>query len=164
MAIATAIFLVIVSRGFTFVADQPPQSRFYENQAQSLLHGRINVPFAAAGEESIRIDGKHYGYVGPTPAILRLPVMLFVSADDPLDEPFLAPAYMTMAFLLAGFAIAGIAEQVGIRGWVAGAFTFVALMGSALMTLSLRALVYEEATIWGASFALVTTWAALRLI
>jgi hypothetical protein len=164
VAVATAIFLVIVSRGFTFTNDQPEQSRFYENQAHSLLEGRIDVPLAATGDESIRIDGNHYGYFGLTPAILRLPVMVFASSSDPLGEPFLAPSYMTIAFLLAGLAIAGIAERVGIRGWAAGAFTLVGLAGSALMTLSLRALVYEEATLWGVSFALVTTWAALRLL
>jgi hypothetical protein len=53
---------------------------------------------------------------------------------------------------------------MGISGWTAGAFTFVGLAGSALMTLSLRALVYEEATLWGASLGLVTIWACLHLL
>ncbi len=64
-----------------------------------------------------------------------------------MSQPFLAPLYMTAAFLLAGLAIAGIASMVGLEGWLAAGFTFVALAGSALMPLSARALVYEEAVL-----------------
>ena len=71
---------------------------------------------------------------------------------------------MTFAFLLAGLAIAGIASKVGLKGWLAPGFTFVTLTGSALMMPSARALVHEESTLWGASFALVSILAALHLL
>jgi hypothetical protein len=164
LVIPAVIFLVIVTRGFEFTNDQPQQSRFFENQAVSILHGRIDVPEAAIGLEQITLGGKYYGYFGPTPALLRLPVMLFFSSRDPLKLPFLAPIYMTLGFLLAGLAIAGIASKVGLKGWLGAGFTFLALTGSALMMLSSRALLYEEATIWGASFALVTIFAALHFL
>jgi hypothetical protein len=158
------IFAIVVTRGFRPWTEQPQQSRFYENQAESILHGHIDVPPRAIDPDGIVIDGKFYGYFGPTPALLRLPVMLFSSAPDPLSQPFLAPLYMTAAFLLAGLAIAGIASMVGLDGWLAAGFTFVALAGSALMPLSARALVYEEAVLWGAAFALVTILATLHLL
>jgi hypothetical protein len=175
VVVASAIFFVIVSRGFLFVADQPEQSRFYENQARSLLHGHVDVPLAALGVESIVVGGKYYGYFGPTPAILRLPMMVFTSQSMCVPcggyntpyfpgTPFFAPWYMTAAFVLAGIAIAGIAARLRIYGWMAGAFTFVGLAGSALMLLGERALVYEEATLWAACFALVTIWAGLHLL
>jgi hypothetical protein len=160
VVVASAIFFVIVSRGFLFVADQPYQSRFYEYQAQSFLHGHVDVPPWALSAESIYVGGKFYGYFGPTPAILRLPMMVLTSGTP----PFVAPWYMTAAFVLAGIAIAGIAARLGIYGWTAGAFTFVGLAGSALMLVGERALVYEEATLWAACFALVTIWAGLHLL
>jgi hypothetical protein len=164
IVVASIIFFVVVTRGFRFIADQSQQSRYYENQAQSLLHGHVNVPLTAIGAEAFEIGGKYYGYFGPTPAILRMPIMVFVPSGDPLGQPFLAPWYMLAAFVLAGTAIAGIASRLQIHGWIAGAFTFVGLAGSGLMLLAERALVYEEASLWGVSFALVTIWAALHLL
>jgi hypothetical protein len=164
LAIPTIMFAIVVTRFFSFTNDQPEQSRFYENQAVSLLHGHVDVPLQAIGSEAFELHGRYYGYFGPTPAILRLPVMVFFSAGDPLKQPFLAPIYMTFAFLLAGLAIAGITSNVGLKGWLAPGFTFITLTGSALMLLSARALVYEEAVLWGASFALVSILAALHLL
>ncbi len=80
LGIPTAIFAIVVTRGFRPWTEQPQQSRFYENQAESILHGHIDVPPRAIDPDGIVIDGKFYGYFGPTPALLRLPVMLFTSA------------------------------------------------------------------------------------
>ena len=134
----TAIFAIVVTGGFRPRTEQLHQSRF-SRTSRSILHGHIDVPRIAIDPEGILIDGKYYGYFGPTPALLRLPVMLFDSAPDPFSQPFLAPLYMTVAFLLAAFAIAGIASMVGLDGWLAAGFTFIALAGSALMPLSARA-------------------------
>ena len=159
ISVAALIFFIMVTRRFAFVID-PGLNHLYESQARSLLHGHVDVPLSAIGGEGFLIDGKYYAYFGPTPAIARLPIMLFVSSG----EPFLAPWYMLAVFVLAGIAISGIAARIGLDGWVAAAFTFVGLVGSALVTLSERTLAYEEATLWGASLLLLTIWAALHLL
>ena len=53
---------------------------FYDAQAQSLLEGRIDVPPDAIGPEAFVHDGKSYGYFGPTPALARLPLEVFMPA------------------------------------------------------------------------------------
>jgi hypothetical protein len=52
---------------------------FYDAQAQSLLHGHIDVPAPAIDREAFVRNGKYYGYFGPTPALLRIPAMMFAS-------------------------------------------------------------------------------------
>src|SRR5262249_51871129 len=45
---------------------------YYDGQAQSLLHGRIDVPLQSILAERFVRDGKYYGYFGPTPAFPRM--------------------------------------------------------------------------------------------
>ncbi len=54
-----------------------PESTFgayYDALGESLLRGRFDVPPAAIGPEAFVIGGRTYGYFGPTPALLRLPL------------------------------------------------------------------------------------------
>src|SRR5215470_16076828 len=51
---------------------------FYDAQAQSLLEGHIDVPADAIGPEAFVHGGKSYGYFGPTPALLRLPLEMLM--------------------------------------------------------------------------------------
>jgi len=51
---------------------------FYDAQADSLLHGRIDVTPEAIGTEAFIHNGKSHGYFGPTPAIARLPLNLLL--------------------------------------------------------------------------------------
>ena len=49
-------------------------SVFYDELGRSILHGRFDVPPAAIGPEALLIGGRTYGYFGPTPALLRIPL------------------------------------------------------------------------------------------
>src|SRR5437016_4838703 len=51
---------------------------FFDGQAQSLLHGRIDVPLEAIKHERFVRNGKFYGYFGPTPALPRIPLNLLM--------------------------------------------------------------------------------------
>src|SRR5260370_27525937 len=66
---------------------------FYDAQAASLLHGRIDVPPESLGPEAFVHDGKSYGYFGPTPALARLPLNVLI--------PGLARHWNRLSMLLA---------------------------------------------------------------
>src|SRR4051812_16255370 len=51
---------------------------FFDGQAQSLLHGRIDVPLSALRAERFVRNGKSYGYFGPTPALPRIALNLLL--------------------------------------------------------------------------------------
>src|SRR5215213_5503915 len=49
---------------------------FYDHQAVSWLKGSWEVPEPALSSEAFVVDGKVYGYFGPTPALMRLPLVV----------------------------------------------------------------------------------------
>src|SRR5215813_1322931 len=51
---------------------------YYDGQAQSLLHGRIDVPMQSILAERFERNGKYYGYFGPTPALPRIVLNLLM--------------------------------------------------------------------------------------
>ena len=57
-------------------------TRFYDAQARSILHGRLDVPPGAIGFEAFIRDGKTYGYFGIAPALLRIPLVLLFNDMD----------------------------------------------------------------------------------
>ena len=65
---------------------------FYDYQADAWLHGRWDVPEPALGGEAFVVDGKIYGYFGPTPALLRLPLVALGVAFGKLTRPLMALA------------------------------------------------------------------------
>ncbi len=73
--IATFGFTWLVTLGsFRFNAREI-FGNFYDHQAVSLFAGRLDVPGDAIGGEAFEAHGKLYGYFGPTPALLRLPLV-----------------------------------------------------------------------------------------
>ncbi len=139
---------------------------FYDYQADAWLHGRWDVPEPALGGEAFVVDGKIYGYFGPTPALLRLPLVALGVAFGKLTRPLMAIEYA--ACLIGAYAIlCQLARQ--LRGdkpgqWLTIAHTFAVGLGSSLFFLSSRAYVYHEAILCGAAFALWSVWATLRYI
>ena len=55
---------------------------FYDAQAKALLHGDWNVPPEAINGEAYIIADKRYGYFGPTPALLRIPILFLVPGAE----------------------------------------------------------------------------------
>ncbi len=139
---------------------------FYDFQALSFLQGRLDVPADAIYSEAFHYRGKIYGYFGPTPALLRLPFVIFGVAFGELTRPALLVAFagcLLAAYLILGHATALLRPaDPRPRAWLTVLFTAHACLGSSLFFLGNRAQVFHEAILWGAMFALFTCWCALR--
>ncbi len=157
-------WMLTFGTGRLFEADS--LGNFYDYQAQSLLHGRWDVPEAALSGEAFVVAGKYYGYFGPTPALQRLP---FVAAG-------VAFGRMTRLMMLADYALCLIGAYLLLRyaarrtnrfapkaGMTIG-FILAVGLGSTLFFLSSRAYVYHEAILCGAAFGLLGTWCALEYL
>lgn len=141
---------------------------FFDFQALSLLHGRLDVPEPALSGEAFIVAKKYYGYFGITPALLRLPFALFD----------VAPGWWSRAYMVAEFFAALVAAYAILRAivrlvaperrapaaWMVVVFTLNAGLGSTLFFLASRAYIYHEATLTGAMFALAAAACALRYL
>jgi hypothetical protein len=76
-AVCAMAFAAMVSWGTFRMLYPETLSAFYDFQALSLMQGRLDVPAGAIGSEAFLFGGKSYGYFGPTPALLRLPFVIF---------------------------------------------------------------------------------------
>jgi hypothetical protein len=133
---------------------------FYDAQAQSLLEGRIDVPPEAIGPEAFVHSGKSYGYFGPTPALLRLPLEVLMPAMHGhwSRTSMLAASLLAMLSVLLFFR--RLEKHLGLEGHRklrallrATAIVSVAL-GSSNLFLCAESKVYQEAIIWGAALTL----------
>jgi len=141
---------------------------FYDYQALSLLHGHLDVPENALSGESFFYGGKCYGYFGPTPALLRLPLMLFGVGIGVLSRGMMVLEYI--ACLAAIYAVLKEATRMR-RGtaakssvWTMVNFAMAGALGSTLFYLSSRAYIYHEAILCGAAFALWSAYCTLRYL
>jgi len=139
---------------------------FFDFQAANLLQGRLDVPPEGIGDEAFVFAGKYFGYFGVTPAVLRLPFVIFDAGFGKLSR----------SFMLAEFAACGVASYLLLLAATEFArgpgarprrsttllFTASASLGSTLFFLGSRAYIYHEAILCGAAFALLATWCALR--
>ncbi len=140
--------------------------RFYDDQAASLLQGRLAVPPEALDGEAFVFKGKVYGYFGPTPAILRIPFNLAGAGFGRLSRSYMV-AYLA-ACLIAAYALLIHAARLmgGPGAWPARRHVVLLVLatgaGSSLFFLGSRAYIYHEAILCGAAFALWSVWATLR--
>lgn len=159
-------FAALISSG-TFRLIYPEIfGQFYDHQALSLLHGRFDVPIRSLCGEAFLIEGQAYGYFGPTPALLRMPFIVFgVFFGD------VSRISMLLYFLiLLGGAYAVLRDAVRrLRPAqpepAAGEtilFTLHVGLGSTAFFLSSRAFTYHEAILCGMMFAVWSCWCALR--
>ena len=131
-------------------------SDFYDAQARSMLHGKLEIPLRILKIEGFTHDGKQYTYFPPFPAFLRLP---FVAVTDSLDGRLTA-ASMLVAFMLAITAAGVLTWRV--RGLVRGErpmgrteivvvalFALLLGVGSPLYFTASRAWIYHESAAWG---------------
>ncbi|MES2693850.1 MAG: hypothetical protein V4773_10285 [Verrucomicrobiota bacterium] len=165
IAACTLAFSFFVTYGtFEFVAEESFAS-FYDHQARSLLHGRLDVPEPALSGEAFVYKGKVYGYFGPTPAVLRLP---FAAMDAGMGK--LSRLYLVAYYVLALAAAYMIALRFAALGGEPGsrlsrsaivAFLTACGVGSTLFFLGSRSYVYHEAILCGAMFAMWSVYHAL---
>jgi hypothetical protein len=162
VALGTLAFATVMTEGaFNLTAAGTHYTEFYGQLGRSILHGRFDVPPEAIGLEAFVMDGKSYGYFGPTPALLRIPLnALFPSMWGRWNQLVMLAA--AAASLLAVYAIfTEIGRLAG--GWTgrrtreqygAGLFVLAAALGSPLLFIARRPTLYHEAIVVGAAFAL----------
>jgi hypothetical protein len=130
---------------------------FYDFQARSLLAGRIDVPFQGIGGEAFEFGGKYFGYFGITPALLRLPLMLFDPAPGSLAIGLMVAEYVG---LLAAslWLIREVSQLAGASSPVRATHRVVFLhaigLGSPVLFLGTRAMYFHEAILCGLGFSL----------
>lgn len=162
---AIAFSYVVTGGSFRFCFPEVFGS-FYDYQAASLLHGRLDVPETALSSESFVYAGKHYGYFGPTPALLRLPFVTFDLGFAQLSRSFLLAYYL--ASLAAVYALLTQASRLltGRPTWPARTDVVLLIastgLGTTLFFVSSRAYIYHEAILCGVAFALWSSWCSLR--
>lgn len=164
--LATVAFTWLVSYGtFRLVATET-FGAFYDHQAASLLHGRLDVPYDAIGGEAFVYAGKNYGYFGITPALLRLPLVVFDIGFGEFPRAFMIGYFagtLLAAYLLLRTARAILGGGDGAPpAWATWCFIGSLGLGSTLFYLGSRAYVYHEAILCGVMFATFAVWAALR--
>jgi hypothetical protein len=165
-AVCLGCFAWVVTGGSGRVVFPESFGAFYDFQAASLLEGRLDVPTAAIGDEAFVRAGKSYGYFGPTPALMRLPFVIFDAGFGRLSRAFLLLDYA--GCLLASYLLLRTAtEFVRGRGTRPAPLTTVLLLanaglGSTLFFLGSRAYIYHEAILCGAMWALFASACALR--
>ena len=136
-------------------------SDFYDAQARSMLHAKLEIPLRVLELEGFTHDGKQYTYFPPFPAFLRLP---FVAVTDSLD------GRLTALSLLLAFVLAIVAAGVftwRVRGFTRGdhpvsgteavlvaLFALLIGIGSPLYFTSSRAWIYHESAAWGMALAI----------
>lgn len=165
-AFCTLCFAWLVTTG-DFVFNYPESfGVFYEFQASSILQGRLDVPYASLPDETFVFEGRHFGYFGITPALLRLPFVVFDLGFGHLSRAFMLLYYVVC--LVSGAAILRAAALL-LHGpaarpsaWMVALLILNLGLGSTLFFLGSRAYIYHEANLCGAAFALIACACALR--
>ena len=149
---------------FRFVAEDVFGS-FYDHQAAAWLHGRWDVPEPALSGEAFVVGGKIYGYFGPTPALLRLPLVALGVGFGKVTRVFMTIDYL--ACLVGAYALLWLATRWRDPAATPSRFSVVLFtatvgLGSTVFFLGSRAYVYHEAILCGVAAALAATYSALR--
>jgi len=133
---------------------------FYDAQARSLLHGRIDVPADTLAGEAFMRDGKAYGYFGPTPALMRLPLELALPGMygrwNRLSMLLASGLFLGMLWLLMGRLEERLppAGSRFLRNGLRAALILGAAIGSTNFFVSTERKMYQESIIWGSALAL----------
>jgi hypothetical protein len=134
---------------------------FYAAQAQSMLHGRMDVkPDAIIGECFDR-DSRCYGYFGITPSLIRIPVIGILR----YVRSALTPVFLLVAVIFAYWATLqmlqrSIRESPDARRSQCLAVVYFIAAAAALgpggsLLFVTRPAVYEESIAWGVAFVLL---------
>jgi hypothetical protein len=136
---------------------------FFDIQARALFHGNLDVPAGSLGIEAFVVDGRHYMYFPPFPALLRMPILLVTDRlDGRLTALSMVVGWVVLAFALTalivrirttmrGDATVGRPEAVGFGLLVASVTG-----GSALVVIASQPWVYHEVYVWSTALAVGT--------
>ena len=165
--LCTLGFLWIVTFGTFKVVAEDSFGSFYDHQAASWLKGHWDVPESSLQGEAFVVNGKVYGYFGPTPALLRIPQVAFgigFAATTRLWMLLHFVSCLAAAYALLHEAARWQSPPARVSAWAAAIFTSTVGLGSTLFFLGSRAYVYHEAILCGAGFALWSVYCALRFL
>src|ERR1051326_6573553 len=109
--VVTLLFLMSLQSTLGLSVTGLSKEPYFNDQAESWLHGRWDVDASPTSADIETINGKSYSYYPPFPALLLLPlVALFgVGASDILFTTVLSAVNISLLFLLL--------EQVRVNGW-----------------------------------------------
>jgi hypothetical protein len=167
-ALCTFVFVAVITGGTFRLIFPESFGNFYDYQALSLLQGRLDVPREALSDEAFVFEGKNYGYFGPTPALLRLPLVAAKIGFGKLSRSFMVLSYV--ACLAAAYALLIHVARLatGRQSWPSRfevvLFTAMLGLGTTLFFLASRAYIYHEAILCGVAFALWGSYFSLRYL
>jgi len=154
-----------LSRKITYI------SGFYDNQAESIVHGHLWVPTGSLGIEGFIHDGRTYTYFGLLLSLFRIPIILV----DPQSVGHLTAPSMLVAWLLTGLFSSLLIWRVRIllRGDVAlgwaeavsfGALVATIMGGSVLLFLASAPHVFDEDIAWMIPITIATLFVFLGIL
>jgi hypothetical protein len=165
--VAAIVYWWLCTAGnWTIFAPEAPYGDVYDQLAISMKHGRLDLPLTVLGGEAYFVNNKYYGYWGPFPAVLRVPLALFSERGWVGHTARLSCWMAAMLTLMAILQI--FRELEAITGWSPRArwFLHFTLAGYAFGTtvpfLLGRTFVYHEAILWAAALAHLCLWAGVR--
>jgi hypothetical protein len=136
--------------------------RYFNAQADSLRHGRLDVPADTLKYEAFEVDGKCYGYFGIATAAMRVP-LLWIFPDSATKWNRVLAIAGCLANVIAAYWILLTVRKLFLRPddltagekWLYTLFVWIAGLGSTTVYLSSRSFMYHEPIAWGAAFALL---------
>lgn len=160
-SIAFSVYVYAWSTQWTFNPDLPILygGRFFTEQANSMLGGRLWVPETALPIECFFIDEKCMGYYGIFPSLLRLPfVVVFGSSIPEFNSIFIS-----MAAGLSLWACLDLCSRLLHKTSVLSSATkalamtmsFIALGPASSLLLIFDPYVYQEAIMWSVAGLLI---------
>lgn len=136
---------------------------FFRNQADAILHGRLDVPFKSySWTECVIVNGKCYGYFGIFPSLLRIPEFLLTGSRSVNHIPLYIALGVGLCFwasldLLIRF-VQGATEDKGLDDALTNRVLILGVLligpASALTFLSEPAM-YEEAIVWAVAMTML---------
>jgi hypothetical protein len=167
-AICSFVFTWVLTGGSFQLIYPESFGAFYDYQASSLIHDRLDVPSEAIPNEAFVFANKNYGYFGPTPALMRIPFVVLDAGFGQLSRCCMLGYYV--AVLFAAYRIQRWTHARARRNdlppsaWALAIFTLGAGLGTTLFFLGSRAYTYHEAILCGAAFALWSVSYALKYL
>ena len=137
----------------------------YDYQAAALLGGRLDLPRSVIENEAFVVAGRSYIYFGPTPALARLPWVLFDVGFGRLSRGFFLVYYLaglTATYALLRHVWRRVRGAAPLPAALTGLLLLNAGLGSTLLYLGSRVYVYHEAILGGCALALWSAYASLR--
>jgi hypothetical protein len=160
IVLAMALFVWMISLGTWDLVQSGFFTNFYDAQARALFHGHWNVPPSVVQIEGFVVKGRTYMYLGPFPALIRMPILLVTSSLDGRLTQLSILLAMLVALVCTGrlaWKIRNLVSSapVSVKESVLVAFAVAATgTGSVFLFLTTVAVVYHEAEAWGAALAI----------